>query len=182
MNSSYKNKDITYGELLEAVTISINPKNIVEIGILDGYSLTHFINATNSEHTKINAYDIFEDFNGNHAHKDKIIEQFQHNNNVKISYGDFYELHKSIDNNIDILHIDIANTGDVYEYTIQNYLSKLSSCGLIILEGGSRQRDEVEWMNKYNKSKIYPTIKKYSQLYNIKTIGTFPSMTLITNK
>ena len=36
--------------------------------------------------------------------------------NIKIEYGDFYKLHKNI-NNFDLIHIDIANNGDVIEYT-----------------------------------------------------------------
>lgn len=83
-------------------------------------------------------------------------------------------------NSIDIIHIDIANNGDVYEYSIQHYLPKLSSSGIMILEGGSKERDEVDWMNKYNKPKIYPIIEKYSKKYNIKTFGINPSLSLIS--
>ena len=97
-------------------------------------------------------------------------------------YGDYYELHNNIPNNsIDIIHIDIANNGEVYEYAIQNYLPKLSSKGVLILEGGSKDRDEVEWMNKYNKPKIQPIIEKYSKIYTIKNIGNHPSLTLISS-
>jgi hypothetical protein len=174
MNSSYKN-EITYGELINGITYTLNPKLIVEFGILDGYSLKHFINGLSNE-TIIKAYDIFEDFNGNHANKDKLIEIFKEHENVSIEYGDFYKLHDTL-KEIDILHIDIANNGDVYEFAINNYLPKLSKNGVIILEGGSEERDNVEWMIKYNKPKIQPIVKKY----NMKVIGTFPSITLFKN-
>ncbi len=181
MNSSYKNKDIEYGALLESVALSMRPKIIIEIGILDGYSLHHFINATNPINTKIAAYDIFDKFNGNHAQEDELKHIFKDHSNVEIQYGDFYELNKNImDNSIDIIHIDIANNGDIYEYAIQNYLPKLSFNGILILEGGSEQRDNVEWMIKYNKPKIQPILEKYYQQYNIKTFGHLPSITLIT--
>ena len=78
-----------------------------------------------------------------------------------------------------MIHIDIANNGDTYEDAIKHYLPKLSPTGIMILEGGSAQRDEVEWMNKYNKPKIYPVIQKYSKDYIIKTIGNIPSLTFI---
>ena len=92
MNSSYKNKnkDIDYGELIEAITLCQNPKSIVEIGILDGYSLHHFINSTNSNNsnnskpTSIQAYDIFDKFNGNHAMEFELKERFKNNHNVSI--------------------------------------------------------------------------------------------------
>lgn len=45
----------------------------------------------------------------------------------------------------------------------------------MILEGGSKERDEVYWMNKYNKEKINP----YLENLNVKIIGQNPSMTLI---
>jgi len=172
MNTSYNN-NITYGDLIEGITYSINPKNIVEIGILEGYSLEHFAKSSNSD-TIIKAYDIFGEFNGNHAIKNKLVEQFTKYHNVSINYGDFYKLHDKL-GSCDIIHIDIANNGDVFEYAIKNYLPKLSEKGIMILEGGSEERDDVEWMTKYNKPKIHPIIKKY----NLKVLGTFPSITVV---
>jgi predicted O-methyltransferase YrrM len=178
MNSSYKNQDIDYGELIEAITLSQNPTSIIEIGILDGYSLHHFINSTTK--TTIQAYDIFDKFDGNHAKEAELKERFKNDPQVSINYGDFYELHKELGNNIDMIHIDIANNGDTYEYAIQHYLPKLSSTGLMLLEGGSKERDEIEWMNKYNKPKIGPILEKYAKTYRIKTFGKHPSLTLIS--
>tara|TARA_Y200000002_G_scaffold280966_1_gene235045 strand:- start:594 stop:1136 length:543 start_codon:yes stop_codon:yes gene_type:complete len=172
MNSSYNNK-VTFGDILNTITFTLNPKKIVEVGILEGYSLKCFAESSNSN-TIIQAYDIFDKFNGNHAKKDELISKFEKYNNVTINYGDFYELHKGI-SNIDIIHIDIANNGDVFEYAIKNYLPKLSENGIMIMEGGSEQRDNIEWMIKYNKPKIQPVVKKYG----LKVVGTFPSITII---
>jgi len=181
MNSSYKNKDIDYGELIDAITFLQTPKSILEIGLLDGYSLQHFIDNTDSNKTIINAYDIFDKFNGNHANETMLNERFKNNHNVTINYGDFYELHKDIDIFYDIIHIDIANNGDIYEYAIQNYLPKLTNSGLMILEGGSSERDDVYWMIKYNKPPIKKIINSYEKNLNIKTIGSLPSLTIIKN-
>lgn len=179
MRTSYTNKNLTYGDLLNCITMLANPKKIVEIGILDGYSLECFIKNSNNN-TQIIAYDLFEDFNGNHSIKKDIIEKFVNYSNVKIEYGNFYELNNIIDDNIDIIHIDIANNGDVFEYSIQNYIPKLSDNGILILEGGSNERDNIEWMNKYNKHKISPVIQKYKEKnINIQVVGTFPSITII---
>ena len=117
ISSSYLQNDLNYGELISCITKCTSPKKIVEIGILDGYSLTNFIEGSNNE-TKIYAYDIFDTFNGNHANKEFIIDKFSKNDNVFIDNGDFYKLHEIIDNDIDILHIDIANDGDVFEFVI----------------------------------------------------------------
>ena len=178
MNSSYKNT-IDFGDIISTITFMKNPQKIVECGILEGYSLSKFIE-NSSINTSIDAYDIFDDFNGNHAIKDKITHLFSPYKNVNINYGDFYKvLNKYPDNSIDILHIDIANNGDVYEYAFNNYISKIKRSGIMLLEGGSKERDNVEWMIKYNKPKIEPVIQKYKQKYDIKVIGNFPSITIV---
>ena len=124
MNSSYKSK-IDFGDIISTITFMNNPQKIVECGILEGYSLSKFIESSSSN-TSIDAYDIFDKFNGNHAIKDKIINQFSTYENVTIQYGDFYKVLKKYPNkSIDILHIDIANNGDVYEYMFQNYIHKI---------------------------------------------------------
>ena len=181
IRSSYNTKDLTYGDFLAGLTLALNPKKIVEIGILDGFSLSKFFNFS-SDVTKIYAYDLFEDFNGNHSDKKFIIDKFSSNTNVNIAYGNFNDLYKNLDNDIDILHIDIANNGDTLDFVINNYLNKITKTGVIIFEGGSKERDNVEWINKYNKEKINPIINKYIEKgYNIKIFGTFPSITLIKN-
>lgn len=179
MRTSYSNSELNYGDLLQSITYAIQPKNILEIGILDGYSLTQFIAASN-KNTTIKAYDLFDDFNGNHSYKAILEEKFINDQNVSIEYGNFYDLHKNInDNTIDIIHIDIANTGDIFEYAIENYLSKINNDGIMILEGGSIERDNVEWMKKYNKLPIYDVLQKYKENLEIKVFGNFPSITLI---
>ena len=179
MRTSYNNPDLTYGDFLNGITMIKTPKKIIEIGILDGYSLECFANSSNNN-TQINAYDLFEGFNGNHSNKNELIKNFATFKNVKIEHGDFYNLHHNIDYDIDIIHIDIANNGDVFEYAIQNYLPKLAENGILLLEGGSIERDNVEWMSKYNKPKINPVIQKhFNNNINIQVIGSFPSITII---
>mgnify|MGYP004003690575 CR=1 FL=1 len=181
MNSSYNNK-INFGDIISSITFLKNPKKIVECGILEGYSLDKFIWNSDTE-TQIDAYDIFDKFNGNHAIKDKIIKRFNNYNNVNINYGDFYDVYEKYDDkSIDILHIDIANNGDVYEFMFQNYVDKLKDNGIILMEGGSEARDNIEWMIKYNKPKINPVLNKYSDKFYIKTIGEIPSLTIIKKK
>ena len=173
MRSSY-NSNLTYKELLESIIFLKNPKKIIEFGILEGFSLEVF---ASKKDCQIEAYDIFDNFNGNRSSRD-IVEKFENHKNVSINYGDFYKKFLEIeDNSIDIIHIDIANNGDVYQFAIENYMKKLKNNGLLILEGGSEERDEVEWMNKYNKRKIKPYLKSLDLEW--KTIGNFPSITLI---
>lgn len=178
MKSSYTSK-IEFGEIISAVTFTCQPKLIVEVGILEGYSLSKFMGISSPD-TQIHAYDIFEKFNGNSAQWNDINSKFNKYSNVKISYGDFYDIHKNYsEHEIDILHIDIANNGDIYEFVFNHYISKMCKGGIIILEGGSITRDKVEWMLKYEKPLIEPVIKKYKTKYQIKVFGDFPSLTIV---
>lgn len=179
MKSSYNSSHLTYRDILRTICFCCNPTQIVEFGILEGFSLQSFIDSTD-EDCQIHAYDIFDDFNGNGAKRD-IINKFN-STRVKVDYGDFYtKLHQYDNNSIDILHIDIANNGDVYNYCIDHYLCKVKIGGIIILEGGSIERDNVEWMIKYNKPPINPVIQqlKSSKDLQVTLFDQYPSMTLV---
>jgi predicted O-methyltransferase YrrM len=181
MISSYNNSDLNYGDLLNTITYLLNPKTIVEFGILDGYSLKCF-NENSNDTCNIYAYDIFDNFNGNHANKQVLLEKFKEHKKINIDFGDFYKKFKDIqDKSIDILHVDIANNGEIYEFVLNNYINKLSENGIVILEGGSNERDNIAWMIKYNKPKIQPILQKFNSKYNIRTFGTIPSITIIKN-
>ena len=170
--SSYNNK-ITYKNFFQSLVFLINPKLIVEFGILDGFSLDCWKTAD----CKVLAYDIFENFNGNHAKRD-IINKYKIDKNIIIDELDFYTGYtKFKDNSIDILHIDIANTAKTYEHALQYYMKKMTYDGIMILEGGSSNRDEVYWMNKYNKKKINPFLQQNKFKFFI--IDSFPSCTII---
>jgi predicted O-methyltransferase YrrM len=176
MTSSYKST-IDFGEIIHTITFVKNPNVIVEFGILNGYSLNKLISGSSST-CNITAYDFFEDFNGNHSDRSIVNDYTQ--DNVNIEHADFYKKYIDIpDNSIDLLHIDIANTGETYEFVFKYYISKMKKDGIILLEGGSDERDRVDWMKKYNKPKIRPVIEKYSNDYSICTLFTFPSMTII---
>jgi len=175
--SSYQ-KNITYGNLLEGILFDKNPRNILEFGILDGYSLQYFAKTG----AKVFAFDIFEDFVGNGPPKD-IRDRFNHFSNVSIEYGDYYKKYEELpENKFDIIHIDIANNGDVYKFAFDNYLDLLEEDGLMVLEGGSEKRDEVEWMEKYKKTKIKSFLENASYNIEYKTIGDFPSITIVKKK
>ncbi|NVM37131.1 MAG: hypothetical protein HWN81_16150 [Candidatus Lokiarchaeota archaeon] len=175
MRSSYIKNN--YCEIFKTLCFAYDPKFIVEFGILDGYSLDEFVN--NSSHEcKIEAYDIFDEFPYNSADQKYLTKKYEEYRNVSILRGNFYnsvELFK--DNSIDILHIDIANTGDVYEFALKNYLPKVR--GVMLLEGGSYERDQISWMKQYDKQKIQPVLQKYDNNAKIKVLNNFPSITLI---
>ena len=182
MKSSYKENH--YGNVFKALAISTKPRRIVEFGILEAYSLTIWAESC-PETTQISAYDIFEDFPYNAADYKNIVDKFKAYNNISINRANFFGTEDVFkDGEIDILHIDIANDGDVYKYAIDYYMQKVSSQGVCILEGGSESRDNVYWMKEFNKTKIKPVIEKEIERtkYDILVLEDYPSVTLITHK
>jgi predicted O-methyltransferase YrrM len=180
VKSSYKEHN--YAQVFQTLVFSINPRLIVEFGILDGYSLKALASSA-SPSCQIDAYDLFDEFPYNAADFKSVNQTFSPYTNVKIHKGDFYgsqEIYQ--DKTIDILHVDIANNGEVYEYAIENYLPKLTNQGVCVLEGGSHQRDRVDWMLRYNKPKIVPILEKYKTECDIIVLEDYPSLTLIKKK
>ena len=181
VRSSYKDNTLNYEHIFQLMCFMLQPKKIVEFGILDGFSLNSFVKYTSSE-CDIYAYDIFDDFNGNHGSKTHLETLFQKYPNVRIEKGDFYKCHKLFDDEcIDILHIDIANTGDVYKFAIDHYLPKIKKSGYMVLEGGSDERDHVWWMKKFDKPKISSVLSDLDpDMYCV--IQPHPSLTIIKSK
>jgi hypothetical protein len=179
MNSSYLKRDLSYRTIFNTCCFLTKPKNIIEFGILEGYSLQAMLDTC--PQARINAYDIFEEFNGNSASR-SITEKFKNSKNVTISHGNFYHKWKDIDDqSVDIIHIDIANDGDTYRTAVEKYISKLTSKGIIILEGGSKERDEISWMVEYDKKKIQPELTLLANEYDLSvmTLGIMPSITVL---
>lgn len=174
IKSSYKKYH--YNKVFQSICFAMNPSRIVEFGILEGYSLDCFV--SNTQDCLIDGNDLFDEFPYNAANYEFVVEKYKNYSNLNIYKRDFYNsVDVYEDNSIDILHIDIANNGDTFEFAIKNYLPKVR--GIMIMEGGSKERDNIDWMIKYNKSKIQPVLKKYENDVRITVLEDFPSITLI---
>lgn len=167
-NSSYKKHN--YNHLITSLVYIYEPKTIIEVGILEGYSLKALLAGGCKE---VKAFDLFEEYPYSHAIYDKL----------KLSFGDiiykgnFYSLYKELeDSSIDMFHIDISNTGDTYECFFENYMQKLTPNGVALLEGGSIERDNG-WIKQFNKRPIRPVLKDC--LYQYFTFDQYPSLTLV---
>ena len=181
MKSSYNKSQLHYGDIFRTITWCKQPKRIVEFGLLEGYSLLQFAETASSS-CVIEGYDIFEKFQGNSA-KRTIVDKFSAFPNVKIQEGDFFTKFRELEpNSIDILHIDIAYDGHVFEFAFQFYLPLLTDTGILMLEGGSKERDDVPWMNQYNKIPIQETLQTYADVYDIICFEQYPSLTLVRKK
>ena len=106
---------------------------------------------------------------------------------VKVEKADFWDIKKLQPRydifEIDLLHIDIANNGDTYKFAMEEWLLKVAPTGMMILEGGSEERDNVCWMKQFDKTPINPFLQKIKEendkLIDIKVIEKFPSLTII---
>lgn len=173
-----------FSKVFKALCFSMNPKKIVEFGVLDGYSLDCFLDSTD-EGCSIEAYDLFEDFPYNAADFGAISQKYSNvpPERLKIIKADIF---KSIEflkpDEIDIIHVDVANNGETYQFCIDKFLPILKSGGILLMEGGSEERDNCEWMVKYDKPKIREVLNKYSEVLDIKVFSEFPSLTMIKLK
>lgn len=165
------------------------PDLIVEMGILEGYSLFSFAKGcADNKKGKIIAIDLFDDYPYNKANYADIkakLEKFGMDKHVYLHKGDALNLDLEFeDNSIDILHIDISNTGDKIEYLLKKYHSKLKNEGVIFFEGGSKSRDNIPWMINHNCAPIAPVIEKpeLQQLYSFFVIENYPSLTVCYKK
>jgi hypothetical protein len=80
---------------------------------------------------------------------------------------------------VDLLHIDLSNDGDTYRDYFAQWAPRVAS--VILLEGGSLQRDQVPWMKRYEKASIRQAIAELSDTHRdwiFATVEPFPSITV----
>jgi len=185
MYSSYRENN--FGEILYETVLEFPPRIAVELGVLEGFSTIAIARALYMLNTgHLDAYDIWEDYEYRHSTQKEVQETIDGcglSDFVTLHKQDAYTVHENYeDRSVHLLHIDISNDGDVFNTMLANWDSKVSHCGLILFEGGSEERDKVEWMVKYNKKPIRPEISN-NQLANTNYIyggyNAFPSLTVM---
>ena len=193
MRSSYIDND--FGRLLWCYVVNWRPLTLVELGVLDGYSTFYItkgvedIRRLYQIQAKLDAWDLFEEYQFKHGDQ-ATVQKFLDNANlteyVNLRQGDAYQVHTQYeDKSIQFLHVDISNTGDTLRRIMELWDPKLADRAIVCFEGGSIERDNVEWMRKYN----CPPIKKeletnalINQKYYYGTYWRFPSMTVLLKK
>lgn len=188
MRSSYITNG--FGQLLRNYMVNLRPVNCVELGVLDGYSTLHIAQGVKDEFllygikSYFHAYDLFEDYPYKHGSMDEV-QKIMNDNNVQdfveLRKGNAYEVHHHYpDNSIEFLHVDISNTGKVVKDILELWNPKLAGRAILCIEGGSEERDNVQWMKDGN----FPSIKDeittnpiLNKWYMYGTYFKFPSMT-----
>ncbi|MDD5192076.1 MAG: class I SAM-dependent methyltransferase [Candidatus Nanoarchaeia archaeon] len=173
--SSYEKND--FGTLFYSLVKIIKPDKIVELGTKAGYSAYHMAKAVKeNDFGSIDCYDLWDGYPFNSCSLNTAKENLQEYSDI-ISFfkTDARKIEEKY-NSVDLLHIDLGNHAEILEEILIPWLPKAK---LIIMEGGSIERDNVEWMKKYNKKSINQWLK--NKPFNYVIINPFPSVTLIEN-
>ena len=168
--SSYSPNNI--GRTIYETVIKYKPKKIIDFGILYGYSTVCLAQGVRDNgFGEIIAYDLFEDYQYKNAIQDVVLHNLKFYNldqYVTLVKKDFNKWLEEKEN-FDLLHLDVSNTGDTISKIYNHYPNSL-----ILFEGGTLERDNIEWMVKYNKSLMTNSHVPYT------TLNTgFPGISLI---
>ena len=199
LRSSYIQND--FGRLIEEYVVAWQPSSLVELGVLDGFSTMHIARGIKKLERlrgfvpKFDAYDLFEDYEFKHGKQQEVQKVLNDNGlskYVNLAKGNAYEVYKNYDDSImdavrgvEFLHIDISNTGAVIRDLMELWHPKIGRKGLVLIEGGSEERDNIEWMKKYSMPSIKEEIKNnpiINEHYLYGTYFKFPSLTVLCKK
>ena len=186
MRSSYEEND--YGQVFYNLIKIHKPEKVVELGVLDGYSSLHFAKGLkDNKKGHLYCYDLWEDYKYTHGDFESVYKTFNAegvSSLITMFKGDAYEVYKEwAKNEIDILHVDISNDGKVLRRILELWSDKVSK--IIAFEGGSKERDKIEWMLKYDKEPITTELLEneiIKEQFDVVNFLSFPSMILLFKK
>lgn len=156
IESSYRRKSM--GQILYDAVVEMGAKEIVDFGVLNGYSTICLANAAKITGGKIYAYDLFEDYKYNGSKFEilmKNIRDYKVEDFVivkKMNFDDWINENHSFD----LLHADISNTGETILKIADAVIRNQNRDCRVFFEGGSSKRDNQDWMLKYMKTPILP--------------------------
>ena len=187
IDSSYKiNK---YNVFFDWIIKSYKPKICYEFGILNGYSTISIANSLKEiNFGHLYSCDLFEEYpykNSKYLEFKEKIKNYDLEKFCTIEKIDVFDKINSIeDNSVDFVHFDISNDGEKVIKFLKLIFLKLKKNGIILFEGGSKERDEIEWMKKFNKLKISNVFddKFFKENYNFYVFTPFPSITICSKK
>jgi predicted O-methyltransferase YrrM len=183
VRTSYKQND--FGEIFYRLMRTYKPETVVELGVLDGYSTLHMLKGIQrNDSGRLWGYDLWDDYDYKHGDMEQVYEMLREegvSSYVTLMKGDAFEVYDEwSEYQIDFLHVDISNDGEVIREIMELWHPKVS--GIIVFEGGSEERDNVDWMDKFDKESIVEelrTNKLINDNYVYYTYDKFPSMTIM---
>ncbi|MGI8784814.1 MAG: O-methyltransferase [Acidobacteriota bacterium] len=171
-----------YDYFFYALTRALRPARCVEIGVLQGFSLLAVASALRDNGAgQVEGFDLFEDYAFKKEHYQATAQRLQAaglETWARIERQDAFAVADRY-SQIDLLHVDISNHGDTYRTLFAQWSDKVRQA--IVFEGGSAERDQVDWMQKFSKSPIRKAIQEIRAGYpawNICVLEPFPSVTV----
>ncbi len=175
-----------YSKLFYFLSSHFKPDKIAEFGVLGCYSIISMAIGAKSVNIKnsIIGYDLFEDYEfTSFALSDalKRIKYFGLSDSINLKKCNALKdnLIEDVLSTHDLVHIDLSNEGTLYERV---FSSKFKKNSIILMEGGSFERDKNTWIKKYGAKEILPVIKNFQKKrpdLKISIIDVFPSLTII---
>jgi hypothetical protein len=179
LDSSYKENGYQY--FFYSIVRLLKPGKIVEIGVLQGFSLLSMAFALrDNQEGAIEGYDLFDNYEFKKDRMTNVLSRVEDSNlqeYASVFQCDAYKVLEKV-KWADVLHVDISNNGDVIEKMFSSWEDQVS---VVIFEGGGIERDRVPWMMKYGKKQLAPAIEKLAVTFpawTFLTLETFPSITI----
>jgi len=193
MISSYEKNN--YGEVLYNIVTAFRPANIIELGVLHGYSTLALARGLkrNKEmpgsNARMDSFDLFEDYEFKHGSQVEVQQKIDAaglTDFVALHKEDAFQVHNHYgDNVVYLLHVDISNTGETLRKIMEAWDLKMVIGGIILFEGGTEERDQEDWMIKYNKPPIKPELDSNPIIEKNYVYGTYlkwPGLTMLLKK
>ena len=160
--SSYTHQ---FGVVMYEQVLKHQPKVFYDIGVLHGFSTAYLAMACKEIGAKIVAVDLFELYKYTSVSQ----KQFEYNMDA-LGLMDTITVQKmSVDSWLDLqipaefVHIDVSNTGEI----LLDFFNRVIGKPIVLFEGGSVERDSCDWMIKYFKKTIIPTLKNNDIKYEL---------------
>jgi perosamine synthetase len=180
LSSSYQEHH--YELFFYGLVRALRPERCVEIGVLEGFSLlATAAGLRDNAHGHVTAYDLFERYPYRHATATRVAETCE-----EWSVQPFVTLHQadvhvaaSRHDRVDLLHVDISNDGDIIRQQFVRWADKVT--GVMVFEGGSRERDRVPWMTTHHRAATNSAVEELRREYRgwyFIVLEPFPSMTV----
>lgn len=172
-----------YGELFYALVRMYKPTKIVELGTKAGYSAFHMARGLAANgFGRLDCYDLWEKYPYNSNPKSVTVKNLKkYSRYTRFYLRDAVGVDKKYKKDeVDFVHIDLGNEAQTMEKIVLPWLTKVKQ--FVIIEGGSADRDQVDWMIKYKKSPLVPWLKKIARQHpglEYFTFAPFPSVTII---
>ena len=163
--------------ILYSKILTIKPKRIIEYGtgeggtaIVMGLALKELFETEGHVGT-ITTYDTYEKqskgeigSSPNHYTTSEKINSYGLGTTIRIDHGDFFEFCNNPDKKFDLLYFDIDNDGDKLLEMYNGCKSNIEEGAVVIFEGGSTTRDNVDWMVSKNRTKMTESNVPYTLL------------------